>query len=99
VRAQPFRQVVIVVLIALVISCVSRRPSQITGPDGRITLTLWSATNAQEVEFANQMAAEWNARQTIVHIKVEPVPSGQSSEEVILAAIASNTTPDIYANV
>ncbi|MGH9882945.1 MAG: extracellular solute-binding protein [Pyrinomonadaceae bacterium] len=67
--------------------------------DGRITLTYWSATNVQELEFANQMAAEWNARQTEVQIKVEPVPAGQSSEEVILAAIASNTTPDIYASV
>jgi multiple sugar transport system substrate-binding protein len=45
------------------------------------------------------MAAEWNARQPEVLIRVEPVPSGQSSEEVILAAIASNTTPDIYASV
>ncbi|MFN2514380.1 MAG: extracellular solute-binding protein, partial [Pyrinomonadaceae bacterium] len=66
---------------------------------GRITLTYWSATNAQELEFANQMAAEWNARHTEVQIKVEPVPSGQSTEEIILAAIASNTAPDIYASV
>ena len=52
-----------------------------------------------ELDFANQVAAEWNLQHPEVQIKVEPVPSGQSSEEVILAAIASRTTPDIYASV
>ncbi|MCA1573850.1 MAG: extracellular solute-binding protein [Acidobacteria bacterium] len=92
------RLLAIVLLVALLANCnPSRSPSVETG--GRITLTYWSATNAQELEFANQMAAEWNARHTEVQIKVEPVPSGQSTEEVILAAIASGTTPDIYASV
>ncbi len=98
-NARPVLRVGIVLLLALVGSCVSPRSEEITRPGGKITLTYWSATNAQELEFANQMAAAWNARQTEVQIKVEPVPAGQSSEEVILAAIASNTTPDIYASV
>lgn len=88
----------IVLLLVLLVSCNSSRSSSVeTG--GRITLTYWSATNALELDFANQVAAEWNAQHPEVQIKVEPVPSGQSSEEVILAAIASNTTPDIYASI
>ena len=71
----------------------------VAASDGRVTLTYWSATNAQELDFANQVAAEWNLQHPEVQIKVEPVPSGQSSEEVILAAIASHTTPDIYASI
>jgi multiple sugar transport system substrate-binding protein len=45
------------------------------------------------------VAAQWNAAHPEVQIKVETVPAGQSSEEVILAAVASGTTPDIYASV
>lgn len=97
--ARPMRRLGIVLLLASLVGCVSPRPSKIMSSDGRITLTYWSATNAQELEFANQIAAEWNVRHTEIQIRVEPVPSGQSTEEVILAAIASGTTPDIYANV
>ncbi len=93
------RPLSIVLLISLVVSCTSPPQGDIVRPGSHITLTYWSATNAQELEFANQMAAEWNAQHPEVQIKVEPVPSGQSTEEVILAAIASNTTPDIYASV
>src|SRR6266540_719359 len=93
------RLLTIALLLTLLVSCPTRRRAEIDGPDGHITLTYWSATNAQELEFANRMAAEWNAQHSRVQIKVEPVPQGQSSEEVILAAVASNTTPDIYANV
>ncbi len=89
----------LVLLLLVIVSCASRHPERNVGPGGRVTLTYWSATNAQELEFANKVSVEWNARHPEVQIKVEPVPSGQSSEEVILAAIASGTTPDIYANV
>jgi multiple sugar transport system substrate-binding protein len=86
-------------LLTLIVCCTSSRQAEIARPGSHITLTYWSATNAQELEFANRIATEWNAQHSEVQIKVEPVPSGQSSEEVILAAIASGTTPDIYANI
>lgn len=89
----------IVLLLVLSVSCNSSRPSSSSQANGHITLTYWSATNALELDFANQVAAEWNTSHPEVQIKVEPVPSGQSSEEVILAAMASHTTPDIYANI
>ena len=92
-------RIAIVLLLALIVCCTSPHPAQIVRPAGHITLTYWSATNAQELEFANRVAAEWNAQHSEVQIKVEPVPSGQSSEEVILAAIAGQTTPDIYSSV
>jgi multiple sugar transport system substrate-binding protein len=98
VNANVLPRIAIVVLLALIACCMSPQPA-IVRPAGNITLTYWSATNAQELEFANSVAAEWNAQHAKVQIKVEPVPSGQSSEEVILAAIAGQTTPDIYSNV
>jgi multiple sugar transport system substrate-binding protein len=99
VNAQAPRCGALVLLLLLIASCMSPRQTE-TGQSGsHLTLTYWSATNAQELQFANQVAAEWNTLHRDIQIKVEPVPSGQSSEEVILAAIASGTTPDIYANV
>ena len=98
-NAQVLQCAAIVLLLALIVCCTSPRQAEITRPGSPITLTYWSATNAQELEFANRVSAEWNAQHPGVQIKVEPVPAGQSSEEVILAAIASGATPDIYANV
>lgn len=92
------RLLAIVLLLVLSLSCNSSRSSSVE-TSNRKTLTYWSATNALELDFANQVAAEWNLQHPEVQIKVEPVPSGQSSEEVILAAMASRTTPDIYASV
>jgi len=99
VNARVLQRLAIVLLLTLIVCCTSPRQTQIARPGSPITLTYWSATNAQELEFANRVSAEWNKQHAEVQIKIEPVPSGQSSEEVILAAIASGTTPDIYANV
>jgi multiple sugar transport system substrate-binding protein len=93
------RTLAIVFLFVFSASCNSSRSSGALETGGRVTLTYWSATNAQELEFANQTAAAWNSQHPDVQIKVESVPSGQSTEEVILAAIASQTTPDIYASI
>ncbi len=45
------------------------------------------------------MVAEWNAAHPNEKVKFQPVPEGQSSEEVVLAAIVGKTTPDIYSNM
>lgn len=83
--------------LALFINCSSPQTKR-DESGGPVTLTYWSATNPQEVEFARQVAGEWNRERADVQIVVQPVPTGQSSEEIVLAAVASQTTPDIYAN-
>ncbi|MCH8328580.1 MAG: extracellular solute-binding protein, partial [Candidatus Marinimicrobia bacterium] len=62
-------------------------------------LTLWSSTNQFEIAFTRQIVMEWNSDSTRLPIKFQPIPAGQSSEEVILAAIVGRTTPDIYTNI
>ncbi|MFC1483449.1 extracellular solute-binding protein [Candidatus Neomarinimicrobiota bacterium] len=62
-------------------------------------LTYWCATNTFEIEFAREVVAEWNQDTTRIPVHFQPVPSGQSTEEVILAAIVGKTTPDIYSNI
>ena len=62
-------------------------------------LVYWSSNNQNEIEFANAMVSEWNRRHPDQPIHTQPVPEGQSSEEVILAAVVGKTTPDIYSNM
>lgn len=83
--------------LALSVNCSSNGTKQ-DEANGRITITYWSATNPTEVEFARAVALEWNRQHADVQVVVQPVPTGQSSEEIVLAAVASRTTPDIYAN-
>jgi len=62
------------------------------------TLLFWSSNNIREIEFTTYFIDQWNERNT-PKIKFQPIPEGQSSEEVILASVVGKTTPDIYANM
>jgi multiple sugar transport system substrate-binding protein len=67
--------------------------------EGPITLTYWPAANPPETRLATRLAAQWNAEHTDVQVRVQPLPAGRSSEEVLLAAIVAKATPDISSNV
>jgi len=64
-----------------------------------ITLTYWPAANPVETRLANRLAAEWNLANPDVQVRVQPLPAGRSSEEVLLAAIVAKATPDVSSNV
>ncbi len=66
---------------------------------GNDEILFWSSNNPYEQEIAKQVVAEWNALNPKSPVKHQPVPEGQTSEEVILASVAAKTTPDIYSNV
>ncbi len=68
-------------------------------PSAPITLTYWPAANPVEVRLANRLAARWNQEHPDVHVRVQPLPAGRSSEEVLLAAIVAKATPDVSSNV
>ena len=59
----------------------------------------WSSNNTYEIEFSRAVVKEWNRLNPDHRVKFQPVPEGQSSEEVILAAVVGKTTPDIYSNM
>ncbi len=60
----------------------------------------WSSNNSYEIKFARYAVNKWNEQNPDKpQIKFQPVPEGQSSEEVILAAVVGKTTPDIYSNM
>lgn len=62
------------------------------------TLLFWSSNNRGEIEFSEYFVEQWNKKQE-TKVKFQPIPEGQSSEEVILASVVGKTTPDIYANM
>ncbi|WP_412062420.1 ABC transporter substrate-binding protein [Rubrivirga sp. IMCC45206] len=68
-----------------------------TGSDA-VTLTYWTSQNPQERAWADTLVARWNATHD-VQVVAQPLPAGQSSEEVLLAAVVAGTTPDLCSNV
>ena len=86
----------LVIMAASFMACGS---SDSANETGRIELTYWSANNQFEINLARALVAEWNAAHPDIHITHQSVPEGTSSEEVILSAVVSKTTPDIYSNI
>ena len=64
-----------------------------------VELTYWPAPNPQEVQLADSIVKEWNRKNPTIHVTMQPIPVSQSTEEVLLAAIAGRTTPDICSNI
>lgn len=61
-------------------------------------LTYWSSNNGGEIDFANWVVGQWE-KERDEKIKYQPIPEGQTSEEILLAAVVAGTTPDIYSNI
>lgn len=64
-----------------------------------IELTYWPAPNPQEIQLADTLVRRWNAAHPDIHVRMQPIPVSQSTEEVLLAAIAGRTTPDVCSNI
>ncbi|MCB9249417.1 MAG: extracellular solute-binding protein [Ignavibacteriales bacterium] len=62
-------------------------------------LVYWSSNNSYEINYAKAITQKWNKNNSQFKVSFQPVPEGQSSEEIILAAVVGETTPDIYSNM
>lgn len=62
-------------------------------------LIYWPAPNAQEIQLADTLVRFWNRVHPQSEIRMQPIPVSQSTEEVLLAAIAGKTTPDVCSNI
>lgn len=90
------------VLLALLVVAGCGRGDPAEAPDavdGPVRLTYWSAPNPQERALAAELVADWNAAHPDIQVDLQALPAGQSSEEVLLAAIVAGTTPDICSNI
>lgn len=68
------------------------------GSENKKDLLFWCSNNKDEITLAGNATDNWN-RTAVTKVHMQPIPEGQSSEEVILAAVVGKTTPDIYANM
>jgi len=82
----------VIVILFFITSCSSHQ-----GKDEPILF--WCSNNNQEIKLCTNITNKWNQTNPDQRIHIQPVPEGQSSEEVILAAVVGKTTPDIYANM
>ena len=62
-------------------------------------MLIWSSNNAQEIAYFSEKIDQWNSVNPDRTIRVQPIPEGQSSEEIILASVVGGTTPGMYANM
>ena len=61
-------------------------------------LLFWCSNNNREIKLCTSVTGAWNSNNS-EKVHMQPIPEGQSSEEVILAAVVGKTAPDIYANM
>jgi len=88
-----------ILLIALSLQGCSKGGGERDADSSIVYLTYWPATNQQEVRLADTLVQRWNRLHPRIQVKMQPIPASQSSEEVLLAAIAGKTTPDICSNI
>jgi multiple sugar transport system substrate-binding protein len=62
-------------------------------------ITYWSSNNGGEIRFSQWAVKQWNEAHPEQPVRFQPIPEGQSSEEILLAAVVAKTTPDIYSNI
>jgi multiple sugar transport system substrate-binding protein len=81
----------LLILLLLLSSCENRRADR--------ALVFWCSNNAGEIAFAKEFTERWQQQRPDKPLRYQPIPEGQSSEEIILASVVGKTTPDIYANL
>ena len=89
----------IMVLMACLISGCGEQGKSPDGGGRGVELTYWPAPNPQEIQLADTLVRRWNALHPECRVRMQPIPVSQSTEEVLLAAIAGGTTPDICSNI
>jgi len=85
--------IILVLFVHILNSCSS------SNKNSRDAILYWCSNNTDEIKFAKISTDEWNKNNPNDQVKYQPVPEGRSSEEIILAAVVGNTTPDIYSNM
>ena len=95
-----FRKSTIGILLLVCLSaCSERHDSSAPHDAAAITLTYWPAPNPQEIQLADSIVKMWNRMHPLIQVRMQPIPVSQSTEEVLLAAIAGTTTPDVCSNI
>lgn len=68
------------------------------GADERGPIKVWLSNNPEEIAWGEGMVEAWNADNPDEEITAQEIPAGQSSEEVIAAAITAGNAPCLVFN-
>jgi len=66
--------------------------------EARGPITIWLSNNAEEKAWGEAMVEAWNADNPDEEVTAEEIPAGQTSEEVIGAAITAGSAPCLVYN-
>lgn len=88
-----------ILICLLIVSCAQKTADVKTDSKGVVRLTYWCSPNPQEIDLAREQVENWNRLHRDIQVHLQPIPASQSSEEVLLAAIAGKTTPDVCSNM
>ena len=93
------RFIVLIVTLIFLVACGGKKSDSKQMPAMKTSLTYWCAANPLETKLAKELVQSWNVMHPNIPVMLQPLPASQSSEEVLLAAIAGGTTPDICSNM
>ena len=68
------------------------------GADQRGPIKIWLSNNPEEIAWGEAMVEAWNSENPDEKITAQEIPAGQSSEEVIAAAITAGNAPCLVFN-
>jgi len=91
--------IIVILITGFAYSCSNDEGTSAGTKSGKQIITYWCSSNPHEIALAKELVAAWNKGDHPVQVKLQPIPASQSSEEVLLAAIAGGTTPDICSNM
>jgi multiple sugar transport system substrate-binding protein len=69
-----------------------------SGADERGPIKVWLSNNPEEIAWGKAMVEEWNTENPDEEVTAQEIPAGQSSEEVIGAAITAGNAPCLVFN-
>lgn len=61
-------------------------------------ISIWYSNNPEEIAWADQVIEAWNGDNPDQEVTAQEIPAGESSEEVIRAAITAGNTPCLVYN-
>ncbi len=85
--------IIMIIVPSFVFSAGEKEGTEVT------TLELWTQPNVNSERFWKPVIDEFNSTHGNIQVDWKTIPTGGSSEEIILTAIATGTQPDICTNI
>lgn len=102
--AKTMRSTALALVLLLVAACGGGGGSSSSGSEGGGAeqtsgpIEIWYSNNAQEIEWAQAQVEAWNDEHPDQQVTAQEIPAGDTSEEVITAAITAGNAPCLIYN-